>query len=224
MSLIKILDRFVNDPKYHDILSIFKGTRNGIVYGARLRFCHALVMSVLFRSGPWKKRLIGIIRATRQHATVLGKFVFVYKSILYLLKQGRSQLVGPQPANLAAIKNHQNSIDSLIAGIIGGYLVFGRDHPSAGGNPIAHQIVLYVFSRAVLGIFTEFAKQTYHVKQDRVAMSKKTYALFASLSWGIVMYLFRLEPKALQKSMLHSMDFLYIDSESWSGFSDFMGI
>jgi peroxisomal membrane protein 4 len=224
MSVIRILDQIINNPKYHDILAILKGTKNGIIYGARLRFCHALVMSVLFRSGPWEKRLLGVIRATRQHATVLGKFVFVYKSVLYLLKQGRIRLHGPQPANLTTIKNHNNSIDSFIAGVIGGYLVFGRDHPSAAGNQIAHQIVLYVFSRAVLGLFSEFAKQTYQVKEQRVLMSKKTYAVFASLSWGIVMYLFRLDPKVLQKSMLHSMDFLYIDSESWSGFTDFLGL
>lgn len=31
------------DPKYHDILTLVKGVRNGIVYGAKVRFPHALV-------------------------------------------------------------------------------------------------------------------------------------------------------------------------------------
>lgn len=222
-ALAQTLDKLVNNPKYHDILAIAKGTRNGVVYGARLRFCHALVMSVLFRSGPWDKKILGVLRATRQHAFVLGKFVFIYKSCLYLLKQSRIRLNGPQPTNLDDIKGHKHSIDAFIAGLIGGYFVFGRDHESAAGNPVAHQIVLYVFSRAVLGVFNEFAKNSYHSKDQRRAMSKKAYAVFASLSWAIVMFLFRMDPKVLQKSMLHSMNFLYIDSESWGGFADFLG-
>jgi hypothetical protein len=37
------LDKIVLDPKYHDILTLVKGIRNGIVYGSKVRFPHALV-------------------------------------------------------------------------------------------------------------------------------------------------------------------------------------
>lgn len=37
------LEKIVLDPKYHDILTLVKGVRNGIVYGAKVRFPHALV-------------------------------------------------------------------------------------------------------------------------------------------------------------------------------------
>ena len=37
------LDKFVLDPRYHDILTLVKGVRNGIVYGSKVRFPHALV-------------------------------------------------------------------------------------------------------------------------------------------------------------------------------------
>jgi hypothetical protein len=37
------LERIVLDPKYRDALTLVKGMRNGIVYGTKVRFPHALV-------------------------------------------------------------------------------------------------------------------------------------------------------------------------------------
>ena len=45
------LERIVLDPKYHTPLTLVKAVRNGAVYGAKVRFPHALVMTLLFRSG-----------------------------------------------------------------------------------------------------------------------------------------------------------------------------
>lgn len=45
------LDQLVRNPAYHDMLAILKGARNGLVYGARVRGPHALVMSLIFQSG-----------------------------------------------------------------------------------------------------------------------------------------------------------------------------
>lgn len=42
-SVQSALEKIVLDPKYHDILTLVKGVRNGIVYGAKVRFPHALV-------------------------------------------------------------------------------------------------------------------------------------------------------------------------------------
>lgn len=50
-TIMDILNQIVLDPKYHDILSILKGFRSGIVYGAKVRFPHALVMTILFKTG-----------------------------------------------------------------------------------------------------------------------------------------------------------------------------
>jgi hypothetical protein len=37
------VNRIILDPKYHDVLTLVKGVRNGIVYGTKVRFPHALV-------------------------------------------------------------------------------------------------------------------------------------------------------------------------------------
>jgi len=38
-----VIDKFVRDPANHDILAMVKAARNGIVYGSKVRFPHALV-------------------------------------------------------------------------------------------------------------------------------------------------------------------------------------
>lgn len=45
------VERVILDPAYHDVLAIVKAVRNGIVYGTKVRFPHALVMVLLFKSG-----------------------------------------------------------------------------------------------------------------------------------------------------------------------------
>jgi len=42
-SLEASLTRIILDPKYHDVISLVKGIRNGLVYGTKVRFPHALV-------------------------------------------------------------------------------------------------------------------------------------------------------------------------------------
>jgi len=37
------MESIVLNPKYHDMLTVVKAARNGAVYGAKVRFPHALV-------------------------------------------------------------------------------------------------------------------------------------------------------------------------------------
>jgi hypothetical protein len=52
-ALKNTLEEIVKDPAYRDVLSLVKTARNGAVYGAKVRFPHALVMIFLFRSGTY---------------------------------------------------------------------------------------------------------------------------------------------------------------------------
>ena len=149
------LQAILDDPRYHDYLAILKGARNGLVYGFKVRFPHALIMAILFGRGEyvpflplhtdvnyfivppfppwtpspptlclyphfrfyaqkksWLERLKVILRASKQHATNLAKFVAIYKSLLLLQRK------------LNAGKGRPH--DSFFAGLLGGYLVFGE--------------------------------------------------------------------------------------------------
>lgn len=51
MSTLEIINSILANPAYHDYLAILKGARNGLVYGVKIRFPHALLMSILFGHG-----------------------------------------------------------------------------------------------------------------------------------------------------------------------------
>ena len=59
-----------------------------------------------------------------------------------------------------------------MAGIIGGYLIFGSD------NPVNQQIILYLFSR----ISTGMAKLA--VKKGYVNAPEWSFSAFAAMTWG----------------------------------------
>ncbi|KAK9316173.1 Tim17/Tim22/Tim23/Pmp24 family-domain-containing protein [Lipomyces starkeyi] len=189
------LQQVILDPKYHDILGILKGLRNGAIYGSKVRFAHALVMTFLFRNGSFKDKMVLIIKATREHARNLATFVFIYKSTLYVLKSTNGK---------------EQDIDTFIAGLLGGYVVFGR----GGKSSVNQQIVLYVFSRVVLGLakLTVKKKLIPSLHED---VGDKVWPAFAAVCWGLVMYMFRTDPDVLQPSMKTSMDYIYLDSNRW---------
>ncbi|VVT44902.1 uncharacterized protein SAPINGB_P000572 [Magnusiomyces paraingens] len=288
-AILNKLNEFLTNENYHDLLAILKGTRNGIVYGAKLRFCHALVMSFLFRSGPIKDRWHGIVKNTKQHARALGSFVFVYKSALYLLKLARPYLTTPSrfspsaslstklQSTLDDINTHKHPGEAFVAGLIAGYAVFGYPGKNTGLATINQQMVLYVFSRIFLGLckllldkilqqlsvispepsksrhssvsssssststsststsshsshkhvkgavgLIDFATQVRRLSPRARAISNAAWSLFAAVCWGLVMALFRMDSTLLQSSMVHSMKNLYVDSESWHGWWDFL--
>ncbi|RUS16028.1 Tim17/Tim22/Tim23/Pmp24 family-domain-containing protein [Endogone sp. FLAS-F59071] len=233
---MEALTKFVLDPHYHEVLAIVKGVRNGVVYGAKVRFPHALVMTFLFRSASLKEHIKFIYKATKQHATNLGSFVFIYKTLMLLQKKAN----GDKQAN----------IHPFLAGLIGGYIVFGENnninnqvirmegrnysfcsrvrrgrHSSIARvlltffslfNIIIAQIVLYLFSRIMVGL----AKMP--VKHKLVEAPQSTFSMFAAVIWGIVMWQFANEREVLQPSLQASMQYLYLDSNKWDSLRNFI--
>ncbi|TFK57466.1 peroxisomal membrane protein 4 [Heliocybe sulcata] len=194
------ISEILNNPAYHDYLAILKGARNGFVYGVKVRFPHALIMAILFGRGDWISRLKVIFRATKQHALNLAKFVSIYKTILLLQKKTN----GGKPRNA----------DNFIAGLIGGYIVFGDR------NAVNEQIVLYVCSRVVAS-FIPRASSPYSTSSSSgaavrpVPPDSRYFSLFAAACWGAVMWLFEHRGETVQPGMFNSMTYLYRDSERW---------
>ncbi|KAJ3111338.1 Peroxisomal membrane protein 4 [Phlyctochytrium bullatum] len=107
------LNQVLASGQYHDLFAIIKGFRNGAVYGAKIRFPHALVMTFLFRSGTLQEKFKFIFKATYQHSRNLAVFVTIYKSLMVILRQ---------------IKGKEDEADAFVAGVVGGYIVFGKDN------------------------------------------------------------------------------------------------
>jgi peroxisomal membrane protein 4 len=187
------VDSVILDPSLQPFLALLKGLRNGVVYGAKVRAPHAFVMTFLFRDGTVREKLKVVLDMTRQHATNLGKFVLLYKSLMLAQK---TLLHGGKEA----------SQDSFVAGLIGGYVVFGKD------TNVNQQIVLYLLSRIVIGLAKWSVKKQYVPSPGE----GKTFPVVASVVWGIVMWLFRHDRDTLQGSLQASMQYLYNDSEKWT--------
>ncbi|OLL26497.1 Peroxisomal membrane protein 4 [Neolecta irregularis DAH-3] len=124
--------KFLLDPKNRPFLAVVKGLRNGLVYGTKIRFSHAAVMAMLFKTGSVRDKMHWVFMATKTHAKNLGLYVTIYKTAMLLLS-----ILG---------QGKETSADPFIAGLLGGYIVFRRS------NNINQQIVLYVFARNMLAL------------------------------------------------------------------------
>ena len=111
--------------------------------------------------------------------------------------------------------------DSFFAGLLGGYFVFGGRSPRTGKiSSVNQQIVVYIFARVALALgrlavkpgvgFPVVSAEPLHSR-----ISHHAWPAFASLSWGLVMLLFRYHPEDLQPSLRSSMTYIYSDCDSW---------
>ena len=96
-------------------LAVLRSFRQGVVYGAKIRFPHALVMTFLFRHGSLADKAGDIVNATYTHARTLGLYAAAYKLITCILRHITRQPDSP--------------FIPLVAGMIGGGLLFGRSSP-----------------------------------------------------------------------------------------------
>ncbi|EON64307.1 hypothetical protein W97_03538 [Coniosporium apollinis CBS 100218] len=208
------LEQVVLDPRYHDLLTLVKAFRNGIVYGTKVRFPHALVMIFLFRHGSLRSKVSLVLRATRTHARNLGRFALIYKTSMLLLRY-------------SSPTQKERHYDTFLAGLIGGYAVFGRGIQSS----VNQQIVIYVFARVVLALAklailprgegkVSGSGGGYGLIRDerlRERIRDNAWTVFASLSWAAVMYVFRWHPETVQPSLRSSMNYIYVNSDHWDG-------
>ncbi|RDW60234.1 peroxisomal membrane protein 24 [Coleophoma crateriformis] len=209
----KALESIILDPKYADVLSIVKGARNGAVYGCKVRFPHALVMIFLFRSGTVREKLYLIYRATRTHAQNLAKYATIYKTTMMLLKH-----FGGTPGK-------EGRYDTLIAGLLGGYVVFGRRSKHGHISSVSKQIVIFVFARVCLSLALLSVRPSTGIIRTTELQKKIEYnawPIFAASSWGLIMHLFRWYPDTVQSGLRSSMDYIYVQSDHWDGLRNFI--
>ncbi|KAE8151069.1 peroxisomal membrane protein 4 [Aspergillus avenaceus] len=211
-ALLARLDTIVTNPDLAPFLALAKAVRNGAVYGAKVRFPHALVMIFLFRSGTIREKTKLVLKATRQHARNLATFALIYKSSMLALRNINPSEVGKE-----------RRFDSFFAGLLGGYAVFGRKKTS-----VTQQIVIYVFARVILAAAKLSVQPDMHplssliTPEARTEIEKHAWPAFASLSWAFVMYIFRWHPDTLMSSLKSSMVYIYSDCDNWDSFRNFM--
>lgn len=223
-TIMEAIEATINDiirqPSLHPLLAILKSARNGAVYGAKVRFPHALVMIFMFRKGTFREKIGLVLNATRQHATNLARFATIYKTSMLVLS-----LLNPSNPG------KEGPYDTFFAGALGGYYVFGRNP-----NSIKQQIVIYVFARVVLALAAlsiESPSQTLTTPtptlftqrfspEVKAKIQENAWPVFASLSWAFVMYVFRWQPESIQSSLKSSMRYIYVQCDHWDNFRNFL--
>jgi peroxisomal membrane protein 4 len=111
--------------------------------------------------------------------------------------------------------------DSFFAGLLGGYFVFGQRSKRYGKiSSVSQQIVIYIFARVALALARLAVKPGHGlpvVSSEPLHSKISHYAwpVFASVSWGLVMLLFKHHPEDLQSSLRNSMTYIYKDCDDW---------
>lgn len=110
-------------------------------------------------------------------------------------------------------------------------MVFGRRSARSGKiSSVNQQIVIYVFARVVLALARLSVKEgspfalvpALSREPASSAVSYYAWPVFASASWGMVMWLFRWHPEDLQPSLRSSMSYIYAQSDHWDGLRNFV--
>lgn len=167
----------------------------------------------------------------------LARFATIYKLVMLALKyygptpgkEGTLFLIFPCPSSFQTENTLENAnsssfatgpYDNFLAGLVGGYFVFGARSRHGKISSVNQQIVIYIFARVTLALARLAVKQGTGlpiVSNEPLSSQISYYAwpVFASVSWGAVMALFRYHPEDLQSSLRSSMTYIYKDCDSW---------
>ncbi len=190
------MEKKVDEIKWkREILKIARGARNGFYYGFKVRCMHSLVMAFLSPKGNFAAQIKHMMRMSGIHASKLALFITIYKSSVFLLN---------------ILQRKKKKIHTFIAGCIGGFLVYRNDTSN-----INVQLILYLLSRDI----TAGLK----ILQNKNILPRFEMFIFLTvISWGLVMFIYKIDRKVLQKSLMKSMDYLYSNSEKIQGWTDFV--
>lgn len=148
-------------------------------------------MTFLFGRGTPREKLAFIFRATKQHALNLGTFTPLYKLLTIAMRRLFEALGG---------KGRVPKWHSLVAGLIGGYVVFGER------TPVNEQIVLYTSSRIMASFLPRAETRKDWPAGKPKPTDKSWFAAYATITWGVVMYLHQYRRETIQTGMVNSMD------------------
>jgi peroxisomal membrane protein 4 len=195
-------------------------------------------MILLFRSGTIREKIGLILRATRTHAQNLAKYATIYKATMLALKHTGHN------------RGKEGNWDTFFAGLLGGYVVFGRRSKNGHVSSVSKQIVIFSMFVLSFQVSSTLSPQRYTNARPRTVfarvclslaqlavlpsagiirntelanrISNDAWPVFAALSWGSVMWLFRWYPETVQSGLRSSMDYIYVQSDHWDSLRNFI--
>lgn len=129
------------------------------------------------------------------HGRNLGLFVFIYKTICFVLRN----------------YGIRGGVESWIAGFIGGYWAFGESKGISGS--VNNQICLYLFARGVEGMARSFVQRGI-LPPSLDIKSPGGFRIFAGFSLALILYCTDYEADMLRPGFMSTMNNLYYESNS----------
>lgn len=196
------------------IIDILNGFKRGLIYGTKIRFPHALIMTFLLKSGSSQDKIRTVLRLTREHAGRLACYVALYKTILLLIRKATMTSTGMVTKSDWRV---------FVAGAMSGYVMFGTKEDSVNS-----QLVYYLISRVLVGGMKHIYKTNTTIQSSINSITEKFaigstsfHAWQAVLAWGMVMWLWESDADVLQRTLKQSMDYLYKEDGEWRGWMQF---
>jgi hypothetical protein len=190
-----------------------------------LRHCGRILVSLIGMSSLYiLNRSIGVMINALLFSLYIGRISVYIRFLVFGSTSAKNDMtIGniPNSSTLTIVGCPKYSHHALIAGLIGGYTVWGRY------TSINYQIVLYLSSRVLVALLQRLAStsttqllqqlQENHLNAGKSMSSlqlqklvrDRIYSLSAATIWGIVMFLFEDSPEFLHPSLRSSMDEIY---------------
>lgn len=205
-----VIDKLIRAGKYTLLFSLIKAFRQGLVYGVKVRAPHALVLNLVWSSGPLRAIPGKVLHVTRIHALGLALSSVIFTLTTTLLRQLQFTLKREPSGSLALSRDTTSRWwHGALGGFLVGYCMWG-DFSSS----VHMQMMMYIASRVLVAL--------YHVVSQRLGFkgTVKHYRIYSGLLWALLMTLIQVEPETLQSSMRASLNYVFFQSKRFSCFKD----
>jgi len=191
-----------NENWTNALLSSFRGYRNGVIAGARIRFPYifqAVIYCLLYsKEKYYRTRVTEVMKHMFHHGRNLGTFILLYKTMCFLCRR---------------YLNMTNGIESVLCGFIGGSIAFGDSSGISGS--VNNQIILYLFARALEGMIT-WGSDAKIIPEVLDVRTPNGFRIFAGLTSALTIFLTEYKSGVLKSAFYRTMHHLYYDSDSGS--------
>lgn len=192
---------------------IIRGTRNGFVCGAKVRFPFAVAMTFMYSNKPFLAKLLHIAKKCFHHGAYLAIMGFIYQICLFIIHRLYPKSVGSAYA-------------IMISSGIGGFYAGRWGHQLLGwkARSIWYQINVDVFSHGV-SILLRFLYK-WAQSQGQESLWKKmpdftkggwSFDWYVFVLYAIVMPTVHFHPKMINKGMSDALGYIYTDTNRFDG-------
>ncbi|KAG5502019.1 hypothetical protein JKF63_04296 [Porcisia hertigi] len=195
-AVLEHINRMIASGNFDVFFTALKGFRNGVVYGARVRAPHALVLNLVWSKSPYSSMPAKILKVTRMHAFGLG-----YSAVTFAIVRGL----------LRRLQGATHMWHNALAGFMVGSIFWGD--PS---NGVHIQMMMYMLARIICAV--------YHLLVSKYGLSVPpvAYRLYMGCLWSLAIMFLMYSPDKLQSSMMQSLEYIFKDSGRFSSWYDLL--